>query len=95
MNVSALYSNNSFAIDNMSAGLEYVYNKMFYLRAGYALPLYPEDYPELIKDETQFGLACGAGIQIPAGGTTILLDYAYRDMKLFDANQCFSVGFRF
>ncbi len=95
LNVSGLYSNNSLAIDAMSAGLEYAYNKTFFVRAGYALPLYPEDYPAQIKDETQFGLSVGGGMQIPVGGTTVLIDYAYRDMKLFDANQYFSVGFRF
>ena len=95
VNLSWLYSNNSFAIDHISAGLEYGYNKMVHLRAGYALPLYPEDYPESVRNETQFGFACGGGIQIPAGGTTILLDYAWRDMELFAANQYFSIGFRF
>jgi opacity protein-like surface antigen len=95
INLSGLYSNNSYAVDNLSAGMEYGFDRMVYLRAGYALPLYPEDYPELIQDETQFGFACGGGLHIPAGGTTILLDYAYRDMQLFDANHYFSIGFRF
>jgi hypothetical protein len=95
LNMSGLYSNNSFAIDNLSAGVEYAYNQMVFLRAGYALPLYPEDYPGALKDESQFGLALGGGVQIPIGGTTLMLDYAYRDMKLFSANQYFSIGFRF
>jgi len=95
LNVSGLYSNNSFAIDNLSAGAEYAFNRMVFLRAGYSAPLYPEDYPGSLKEDNQFGLTLGGGIHIPIGGTTLMLDYAYRDMKLFSANQYFSVGFQF
>ncbi|MBN2357049.1 PorV/PorQ family protein [candidate division KSB1 bacterium] len=95
LNISGLYSNNSYAVDNLSAGAEYAFKDMVFLRGGYALPLYPEDYPEDIKDDSQFGLAFGAGVHIPLGNTKVMIDYAYRDMKLFDANQYFSIGFSF
>lgn len=95
LNVTGLYSNNSFAVDNVGAGVEYALKDMVFLRGGYSLPLYPEDYPEDIKDDTQHGLAFGAGVHIPVGNSKVMIDYAYRDMKLFDANQYFSIGFSF
>jgi hypothetical protein len=94
-NISGAYSNNSYGLDNVNAGLEYGLKNMVFLRAGYALPLYPEDYPAGDDGDQQFGLAAGVGLRIPLGGTTFLFDYAYRNMDLFDANQYFSIGFTF
>lgn len=95
LNVSGIYANNSFAIDHVSGGLEYAFKDLVFLRGGYSALLFPEDYPSGLDSESQFGLTFGVGCNIPLGTTTMMLDYAYRDMKLFDANQYFSVGFSF
>lgn len=92
INVSGIYSNNSFCTDQINAGLEYDFKDMFFLRAGYNHALYPETTPNGIA-EYQYGLTLGFGLHFSVGGKTIMVDYAYRDMDLFSANQYFSFGF--
>lgn len=95
LNISGAYNNNSFAIDKLATGLEYAFRNMLFLRAGYAITLFPDDYPDRAQDENQYGLTAGAGWHLKLGNTRLLIDYAYRDMQLFDANQYFSIGFQF
>ena len=95
LNFCGAYNNNAFAIDNLCGGVEYGFREMFFLRGGYSLALFPSDYPEYATDENQFGLTAGAGWHLNLGGTILIIDYAYRAMQLFDANQYFSIGFRF
>jgi hypothetical protein len=95
INISGAYANNSYNLDHLAAGIEYDFKEMIFLRGGYAAALYPEDYPGSKSDDYQFGLCMGLGLYIPVGNTTVKVDYAYRDMQLFDANQYFSVGFAF
>jgi len=94
LNATGVYNNNNFTLDQINTGLEYGYKDMFFLRTGYTTPLYPSDYPENAKDY-QFGLTFGFGMHFMVGGSTIMFDYAYRDMDIFDANQYFSLGFSF
>ncbi len=95
LKLSGVYANNSYAIDQAGVGVEYAFNKMVYLRGGYAMPFYPEDYPEGYKEDGQFGATFGLGLAVPMGGSALMIDYAYRNMDLFDANQYFSIGFSF
>jgi hypothetical protein len=95
LQVSGVFANNSYAIDQAGAGVEYSFKKIVFLRGGYAVPFYPEDYGGVYKDETQYGATFGLGFAIPMGGSSLMIDYAYRDMQLFDANQYFSIGFNF
>ncbi len=95
LKVSGVYANNSYAIDQAGVGLEYAFKKMVFLRGGYSLPFYPEDYPEGYKDDGQFGATFGMGLALPMGDSSLMIDYAYRNMDLFDANQYFSIGFSF
>ena len=87
LNVSGLYSNNSYTIDQMQTGVEYNLMDKVFLRTGYNLALYPDTYPSGSK-ESQFGLTFGFGLRVPLAGRSIQFDYAYRDMDLFDAVQC-------
>ncbi len=89
------YINNSFTIDQMCMGAEYGFKNMLFLRGGYTMTLFPDDYTETAKDDNQFGLAYGFGWHLPLGGSNLLFDYAYRPMKNFDANQYFSIGVSF
>ncbi len=95
INVSGTYANNSFNLDHLAAGVEYSFKDMIFLRGGYSAALFPEDYPGSTSDDYQYGLCLGLGMRIPVGNSSVMVDYAYRDMQLFDANQYFSVGFTF
>ena len=94
LNISGVYANNSFTLDNILAGAEYSFNDMVFLRGGYTSALYPEDYPSNAK-EYPFGLTFGAGVKLALGSSKIVVDYAYRDMQFFEGNQYFSLTFQF
>lgn len=95
LNFLGNYTNNSFTINQASAGVEATLMDMFIVRGGYQTTLYPEDYPETAKEDNQFGLALGAGCHLKVGGNKLLIDYAYRPMKTFDANQYVTIGISF
>lgn len=92
LNVSGLFSNNNFNLDQMNVGLEYNFKKMFFVRGGYNMAFYPETYPEEAQ-EYQYGLHFGFGVHVPLGERTIMVDYAFRDMDLFDANHYVGLTF--
>jgi hypothetical protein len=93
LNISGLFSNNSYALDNFTAGLEYIFQDYIFLRTGYTAPIYPANYKG--AKEYQFGLTMGAGIELNVGENVLHVDYAYRDMDLFDGNNYFTLGFEF
>lgn len=94
--LSTTFQNNNYSSDEYRLGLEYVYNKMVYLRGAYTF------YPDITskdnittKDARIFGPTFGAGIHYPFGNINLGIDYAYRMTETFAANQWFSltVGF--
>jgi hypothetical protein len=89
------YSVNSYDIDKFLFGAEYTWRGMVSLRAGYEMPLFPSDYEQKYKDDYQYGLTFGAGVNVSVGGSTLRIDYAYRDMKLFSPVNYFTLGFVF
>jgi len=91
LNVTGIYANNNYSLDVLTGGLEYAFNNFVFLRAGYNSALYPDDYPA--DKEQPYGLCFGAGVEINVGGTDMMLDYAFREMDYFDAQQFFSLGF--
>ncbi len=95
LNFMGNYTNNSFTINQASAGVEATLMDMFIVRGGYQATLYPDDYPETAKDDNQFGLALGAGCHLKVGSNKLMIDYAYRPMKTFDANQYITIGISF
>ncbi len=78
-------SNNSYE-DQMLFGLEYAFNNMFFIRAGYDLLM------ENTSDNT-YGVSLGAGVQYKlAGNIGFNLDYAFRDVKDFpEPNHIFTI----
>ncbi len=94
LNITTRYSSNSFHVDHVISGMEYNFDNLVFLRAGYEAPLFPSDSPYETSDY-QYGLTLGAGVNLDVGGNTINLDYAYRDMELFDGNSYFTLGFQF
>jgi hypothetical protein len=94
-NLLSNYTNNSFTINQASAGVEAILMDMFIVRGGYMTTLYPDDYPATAKDDDQFGLSMGAGCHLKVGSNKLKIDYAYRPMKTFDANQYVTIGISF
>ena len=94
LNVTTAYASNSFFSDHVIGGFEYSFDNFVFLRAGYEAPLFESDSP-YETDDYQFGLTFGAGVNLDVGGNTLHLDYAYRDMNLFDGNNYFTLGFEF
>jgi hypothetical protein len=84
--MSTAFQNNNFTDDAYRAGLEYGFQSLFFVRAGY-------DYSpvEQTPRENIFGPAFGAGVHANVGGTDVSFDYAYRSVKYFDGNHVFSV----
>lgn len=94
INVSSYYGDRSFNVDILNIGLEYSYRELFFVRTGYNQPCYHEDRSSSIT-EYQFGLAFGFGIHLKLDDKKIMIDYAYRNMDLWDANQYINIGFAF
>jgi len=95
LNLTGQYLNSSYSFDQLVAGVEYSFRDMFFIRGGYNNPFFPDEYSSDSKDDYQFGLHFGAGMMLNIGGSKLHLDYAYRDMDTFAANNYFTVGFEF
>jgi len=69
--------------ERVHMGLEYGYNKMFFLRGGYKT-----NYDEQ-------GLTLGAGVDVDISDFSLGIDYGYLDFGNFDAVHIFSFNFGF
>ncbi len=85
---AGLFRNNNFYEDEYKIGVEYGYNNLIFLRAGYEIA------PELKTDDTKavYGMAAGLGINYKMGNVALKIDYAYRAVEYFDANHIITVG---
>lgn len=86
------FQNNSFSGDDYNIGVEYNYDKLFFIRGGYQLSQDNAD------DRAFTGASLGAGLRYGVGTNfDVAFDYAYRipTSDRFDANQFFTlkVGF--
>ena len=89
LQLSATFKNNNFSGDEYQFGAEYGYNNMFFLRGGYSMS------PKSQSEDYIFGLTAGLGINYDLGGIDVKIDYAYRDVKYFDANHVFAISLGF
>ena len=87
--LNAVFQNSNFYGDEYKLGLEYGYNKLLFLRAGYDI------MPDITSDANIYGMTAVFGINYNLGGLDFKLDYAYRDVKYFDANHVFTVTLGF
>ncbi len=72
----ANFTANSFSRDELGAGIEYSFNKVFYLRGAYKIELDGVDNKNVYT-----GLAAGFGIEVPFSKTSkqkLGIDYGYR-----------------
>ena len=94
LNLFGAFSNQSFTRDEFKFGLEYNFNKMFYVRG--AASVTTDDYEQ--GSDYLFGPTFGAGIKYPFGNLEVGFDYAYRVINEsgFDAtNQFFTLHLGF
>lgn len=83
---NGVFQNSNFYGDEYKVGLEYGFDKMFYLRGGY------DFVSDIDEDANIYGLTAGIGINYNlGGGLDLKFDYAYRDVKYFDANHIFTI----
>jgi hypothetical protein len=88
--LTTTFQSNNFAADEYRGGLEYSFQKMFFLRAGYA-----HSHDATTSTSSLFGPAFGAGFRYTLGSTEVSFDYAYRAVKVFSASHIFSVQLGF
>lgn len=86
---------NNFEANKTSFGLEYGYNQMFFLRAGYSSPFQKNaDYTGISGNKS--GLTAGVGFSYGlAESMRAQLDYAYADMGLLNSVHRIAIGLTF
>ncbi|KAA3657959.1 MAG: hypothetical protein DWQ10_12150, partial [Calditrichaeota bacterium] len=93
VDVSTLYQEQSFLADITKVGVEYSFDKMAFLRAGYSIS--PDATDVNGDDAYNYGLTLGAGLQYNINNVDVRLDYAFRQVEFFDSNNVFSLVFGF
>lgn len=85
---SGIFANNNFFGDELKGGLEYGYDKMFFVRAGYSFAY------DLDSDYNTYGINGGVGFRYDLGGVDFRVDYAYRAVQYegLGDNHIFSIG---
>jgi hypothetical protein len=88
--LSAAFQSNNFLDDAYKLGAEYSYQDLFFLRGGWALAQATGN-----ERTDLYGPTFGAGVHTALGSVDLSVDYAYRSMKVFEANHIFSVRLGF
>jgi hypothetical protein len=84
--VTGNFRSNNYSQDLWQGGLEYVYDGRYCLRAGY-------NYSA--QESWLYGFSFGGGVDLKIGDANLILDYAWAETELFDANQYFTLKFKF
>ncbi len=82
------YRSNNYSLDVWNGGMEYVYDDIFSLRAGY-------NYSD--QESYLYGLTLGGGLNYDFGSSNISIEYTWMDTDedAFDANQFFTIKMTF
>jgi len=88
---NALYKNDNFYNDEVKLGAELEFNNLLFVRGGYILLPEGEGNYENVYN----GIHAGFGIKYDIGGAIVMLDYAYRTMKYWDANNIVTLSLGF
>ena len=84
--ISGNFRSNNYQEDMWQGGMEYVYNELYSLRAGYNF----SDQGDYI-----YGLSLGAGLVYELGATKLAFEYSWTETEVFDDNQYFTVRVNF
>ncbi len=97
LNITGMFQNNNFSVDEYKLGAEYSYDNTFFVRGGYNLAEARKNSALTVSDKTSFiyGFTAGAGIQYPVGDLDLTFDYAFRAVSFFQNNHVFSVKMGF
>lgn len=90
LQISGAFQSNNFSDDEYKVGLEYSFQELFFVRGGYGFAQKESEERDFL-----FGASFGAGVKYALGSMDISVDYAYRAVKVFDANHVFSVKLGF
>jgi hypothetical protein len=88
--LSTAFQSNNFSDDEYRVGAEYAYEDFLFLRGGYIAAQKTATDREFL-----YGPSFGAGIRYGMGTTDLTFDYAYRSVKVFNANHVFSIKLGF
>ncbi|MBF8247556.1 MAG: hypothetical protein HW374_356 [Bacteroidetes bacterium] len=92
--VNSSFTNNNLYLDEYRLGGEVGFTMSgFQLFGRFGAALVPKG--ENPEQEDLFGTTFGAGLITTTAGIEFTLDYAYRSVKIFDANQVLSLKFGF
>jgi hypothetical protein len=95
LNLSSLFQNNNYDDDEVKVGAEYAYKDIVFLRGGWQFaPDSPNDATGA-ENAYVFGPSFGGGFHYDLGGVDFTLDYAWRDVNFFDANNIFTIRLGF
>jgi hypothetical protein len=82
-------------IEYVNVGTEFIYNKMFALRAGYK-KLFADQSSKWQDDDPEEGLCFGAGLEYAIEGlATFVIDYGYHDFGILNNIQMFTITLKF
>lgn len=90
---SSMYQEQSFLDDITKFGVEYSFDNMAFLRAGYSISPNATDLNG--ENAYNYGLTLGGGLQYTINNVDVRLDYAFRQVDLFNSNNVFSLVFGF
>lgn len=89
LSVVANFTANSFSTDELGGGLEYAFNKQFFLRGGYKYQL-----GGALDKNVYTGLAAGFGVEIPFNkdsDSKLGIDYGYRASNPWQGSHNLSI----
>ena len=87
--LNGTYQNSNYYADDYKIGLEYNLNNMFFIRGGYTFePSFSDN-----TDYNIYGITAGVGLKYDLGGTTMKVDYAFRQTKFFNNNHVIALQF--
>lgn len=88
--VATAFQSNNFTDDEYRVGAEYSYQDLVFLRGGY-------NFAQKTSENLQylFGPSFGVGFHTALGSLEVTIDYAYRQVEVFEANHVIGVKLGF
>ncbi len=88
LDISTMYQDNNFSDDVASLGLEYAYDNMLFIRFGY-------NAATAASERYIYGATVGAGFNYSINNLDLRLDYAWRQLDVFNSSNVFTLGLGF